>query len=136
MRPLHIWRNKEDTASSSNLFPGPVKNTAFTPTTHLSIIWGVTLAVITLIEWHNLDRDPLQREIISPFIERSVAVAVVEPPETGDIPVETGPGSDAGTELRYEVEFNFNGPLFLAAFFIPVAILRGMGAVVARWRKD
>ncbi len=99
----------------------------FTFATHLSIVWGVTLAIITLLEWHSLDRDPMRKEILSPFIARNVS-AVVD---------EESPGS-AGREpeLRYLVEFQFKGVLFLLYFFGPVLAFHVVGWLlpgIRRW---
>ena len=98
---------------------------AFSAVTHLSIVWAVTLAVITIIEWRNLDQDPLNREILSPFIQREITVYESQP-ERYDTVTETADLS-AGDGLRYEVEFHFNGPLFLLCFFGPVLVFRGVG---------
>ncbi len=103
--------------------------------THFSIVWGVTLAVLTLIEWNSLDREPMREEILVPFIERRVSVSVGEehaPPEPGGI---AGEGTDADSRgvLQYEVEIDFNGPLFLAYFFGPVLAFQGIGWVAGRF---
>jgi hypothetical protein len=98
--------------------------------THFSIVWGVTLAVLTLLEWNSLERDPLREEILLPFIQREVSVAVI----AGGAPVEPGAaaGEQADGTLQYEVEFHFNGPLFLAYFFGPVLAFQGIGWLAAR----
>jgi hypothetical protein len=36
--------------------------------------------------------------------------------------------------MRYEVELDFNGPLFLAAFFAPMLVFHGLGALWNRSR--
>lgn len=113
-----------------------MKSSAFNSAAHFSVVWGVTLAVVTLVEWHSLDRDPVRQEIFSPFIERHISVTVdeaqapVEPDTAG-----SNPDAGANAALNYEVEFNFNGPLFLAAFFVPVLIIQGAGTLVTRFRK-
>jgi hypothetical protein len=100
------------------------------------VVWGITLAVITLVEWRSLDRDPVKQQILSPFIERTVAVSVEE--------ADTPPGDSTGVEdeeespdavLRYDVEIGFNGPLFLAYFFTPVLIFQGAGMLWQRIRR-
>lgn len=108
---------------------------AFTSFAHFSVVWGVTLAVITLIEWHSLDRDPVRQEIFSPFIERHIAVTVLEAPTSGGFPLEIV-DPDADAELRYDVQFHFNGPLFLAAFFTPILIFSGAGMLAERLKKS
>ncbi len=89
--------------------------------THFSIIWGVTLAVLTLLEWRTLDRDPIGHQILTPFIEREISV-----------------GADPGAEeiLQYQVDIRFNGPLFLACFFGPVLLFLGIGRLAARFRES
>ncbi len=42
---------------------------------HLSIAWGVTLAVLAVLEWNSLEREPLREPLLSPFIERSISLA-------------------------------------------------------------
>ena len=42
--------------------------------THFSIVWGIALAIMTLVEWHSLERNPVTQEIISPFIQRNIDV--------------------------------------------------------------
>jgi hypothetical protein len=99
--------------------------------THFSIVWGVTLAVLTLVEWNSLDRDPLREEILVPFIQREVSVSV----EAAETPREPGAATDEEPEgvLQYEVEFRFNGPLFLAYFFGPVLAFQGIGWLASRF---
>ena len=104
--------------------------------THFGIVWGITLAVITLVEWRSLDRDPVEQQILSPFIERTVAVSV----EEADAPPGDSTEADAEREspdaaLRYGVEIGFNGPLFLAYFFTPVLIFQGVGMLWQRLRR-
>ena len=110
-----------------------MKTTAFNRATHFSIVWGVSLAVITILEWNSLDRNPVKQEIFSPFIERTLKVEVGEAPslEIGDI-VSTPAEPDAA--LSYEVSFHFNGPLFIACFFVPVLIFHGLAALWNRVR--
>lgn len=102
--------------------------------THLSIVWGVTLAVLTIIEWRSLDRDPVGQQIMLPFIEREISVAPVT--AAGDTPVTAlDPSSALDGPVRYEVEFHFNGPLFLTSFFVPVLIFHGGGWLLSRARR-
>jgi hypothetical protein len=104
--------------------------------THFGIVWGMTLAVITLVEWHSLDRDPVKQQILSPFIERTMAVSVEEadaPP--GD---STGTGASAQSPdavLRYDVQIAFNGPLFVVCFFTPILVFQGIGMLWDRFRR-
>jgi hypothetical protein len=107
--------------------------TTFNGATHFSIIWAVSLAIITLLEWSSLDRNPVRQEIFSPFIERTMTVAVEEAPT----PDREGFGEQQETPdamLRYDVEFHFNGPLFLACFFIPIIIFNGVAILWKRLR--
>jgi hypothetical protein len=104
--------------------------------THFGIVWGITLAVITLVEWNSLDRDPVKQEILSPFIERTMAVSVAgadAPPADS-----TGAGDSAQSPdaaLRYDVQIAFNGPLFLAYFFTPIVVLQGIRMLWNRFRR-
>ena len=90
--------------------------------------WGTS----ELVEWNSLDRDPMRKDIMSPFIARDVSVSVQEQsPDRGDV-FDESPPADAADQLplRYEVEFSFNGPLFLAGFFLPVLLFYGVAWVV------
>jgi len=110
-----------------------VKSHHYSRATHFSIVWGIALAVMTLVEWHSLDRDPVKQEIFSPFIQRTIDVTVsnpVSPVENVEGLVEAENSPDAA--LRYDVELKFNGPLFLACFFIPVLIFHGISLL---WRR-
>jgi hypothetical protein len=104
---------------------------------HLSIVWAVTLAILTLMEWRQLDRDPLDREILSPFIEREVTVHTDDTIMTFDDfeRSDMGPANDTA-ETIYEVQFHFNGPLFLICFFGPVAAFHGLALMWGRLRKN
>lgn len=107
----------------------PVKpGGGFGVATHCSIVWGVTLAILTLLEWHSLDRDPVRQAILSPFIERNIAVSVANRPAPADeLAAVTGTEDAPDAQLRYEVDFRFNGPLFLAWFFIPILLFHAVG---------
>jgi hypothetical protein len=103
--------------------------------THFSIVWAVTLAIITLVEWHSLDRDPVRQEIFSPFIARTMAVSVEESPAAaGESAGPIAQAESADAVLRYDVEISFNGPLFLACFFTPMLLFHGIGALWNRYR--
>ena len=104
---------------------------------HLSIVWAVTLAILTLMEWRQLDHDPLNREILSPFIEREVTVFVgnaeAAPEQTAG---ETARRRAEPGPTRYEVEFHFNGPLFLVCFFGPVLAFHGIAQLLGKLRGN
>ena len=95
------------------------------------------MAAITLIEWHNLDRDPLNRQILSPFIERQIAVTVVNAPDSNGKTMEAAAEPDNPPEaaLQYEVDFKFNGPLFAACFFVPILVFQGIGMLLGWLRR-
>lgn len=106
--------------------------------THISIVWGITLAVITLVEWRSLDRNPLEQQILSPFIERDIAVSqraptAVDPLDLQAVEQKQG---DAINSLQYDVQFHFNGPLFLAYFFGPVLAAHGIGLLITRLKRS
>lgn len=110
--------------------------THFKPVTHLSIVWGVALVFMTLVEWRGLDRDPLGQEILSPFISRQVALNVSESRPLTELDFEEPEqfGEEADSGLEYAVDIKFNGPLFLACFFGPVLVIHGIGLIAARLR--
>ena len=56
----------------------------------------------------------------------TVQVADAAGPEIPDIASEQ---ADPDAVLNYEVSFFFNGPLFIACFFIPVLIFHGLAAL-------
>lgn len=93
--------------------------------THFSVVWALTLVIVTVLEWHSLDRDPLSREIMSPFIGREVTI--VPAPASGALI----PGPIA---LQQQVTFHFDGPLFLACFFGPVLVFHGIAYLLFRMR--
>lgn len=105
--------------------------------THLSIAWGVTLAVLTLLEWRSLDRDPMREQILTPFIEREISVKLDQsaPPDELDFSTLDQREQSADAALQYIVEFHFNGPLFLAVFFMPVLAFHGLDWLVARVKQ-
>ena len=105
----------------------------FNKATHLSIVWGVTLAVLTLLEWRSLDRDPLGHQILTPFIEREVTVHQRSPADEGLLEFSDQAASEAVPAIQYEVEFHFNGPLFLLCFFGPVLAFQGLGWLARRY---
>jgi len=111
----------------------------FNRATHLSIVWGVTLAVLTLMEWRSLDRDPIEQQILTPFIERKISMELKRDDPAPEIDFNsTARGEDAPQNgLQYTVEISFNGPLFLACFFGPVLVFQGIGWLAARGgRRD
>ena len=111
-----------------------MKPNAFNFATHLSIVWGVTLAVMTLIEWNSLEREPLRQEVFLPFIERDIRL-MAPAGELDALDAGAQPGG-SGMDLRYEVELGFNGPLFLACFFIPVGLFHGAGWLLSRLKTQ
>ena len=108
---------------------------AFNAATHISIAWAVTLAVLTILEWRSLDRDPIGQQILTPFIQREITIIPVSSAvyDQADITAQADTASKA--EPRYEVELTFNGPLFLAYFFGPVALFHGLGLVLAKIKR-
>lgn len=106
----------------------------FSRASHLSIVWGVALSALTLLEWRALDRDPIGHRILTPFIEREVTVTVAES-VSAELPSldDRGLAADQAA-LQYEVEIGFNGPLFLACFFGPVLAFQGIGWLATRAR--
>ena len=98
--------------------------TQFSRATHFSIVWAFMLCFVTIVEWRSLDREPLKKDILSPFIQR-------------DIKIVAQPGVElASGEPQYIVELGFNGTLFLACFFLPIIGFNGVGALWARFRAN
>jgi hypothetical protein len=52
-----------------------------------------------------------------------------------DIPAGDTGAAAQGEALQYEVEIDFNGPLFLACFFGPVLAFQGLGLLAARAKR-
>jgi hypothetical protein len=100
----------------------------FSRATHFSIVWVVTLAVLTTLEWRSLDREPLKETIMLPFIERDVRVTLGA---ENDIPAPGGEERKAAP-LSRTVEVGFNGPLFLLCSFGPVLVFQGLGWLARR----
>jgi hypothetical protein len=91
------------------------------------------LAILTLIEWHSLDRDPVKQEILSPFIERHIALSVHDMPVPGSELPSLSQGSESvSSGLQQEVTITFNGPLFLVYFFGPILAFQAIGWLLAR----
>jgi hypothetical protein len=105
--------------------------------THLSIVWAVVLAVITLVEWNGLEREPMNEQIFLPFIEREITLSTTQ----ADITEQAGmadvvvSGEGAPRILQTHVQIDFNGPLFLVCFFTPVLIFHAAGMLWSRWRQ-
>jgi hypothetical protein len=116
----------------------------FKPATHFSIVWGVMLVFITLVEWRGLDRDPLGQQILSPFISRHVSVNVDEAVAAKELDFsdealfnkEQQFSEETAGGVQYAVDIRFNGPLFLAWFFSPVLVFHAAGWLLARLRGD
>jgi hypothetical protein len=107
-----------------------MNHTAFNRASHFSVIWAVMLCFITLVEWRSLDRDPLKPDILSPFIQRHVQIVAGAAAPDNALPTE--PRNTPATAPQYIVELDFNGPLFLACFFIPIILFHGLGLLLNR----
>lgn len=105
--------------------------------THFSIVWAVVLAILTLVEWRSLDRDPMSEQIFLPFIERQITVSRSEASTANQLDTTAGdlPGQNVRHDLQTDVEIAFNGPLFLVCFFGPILILHGIGLLFRRLRS-
>ena len=71
---------------------------------------------------------------MTPFIERKVEVSLAGEQPVDPLEVNGERAAPVEPGLRYEVEFDFNGPLFLACFFGPVLLFQGLGLLAARAR--
>lgn len=92
-------------------------------------MWAVVLAILTIVEWRSLDREPLSEQIFLPFIEREIGFSVMDENITQQLDTDTG-------GLQTNVEIAFNGPLFLAYFFGPILIFHAVGVLWSRLRQD
>lgn len=88
--------------------------------TSVSLVWGITLAFLTLMDWNTLKNNPISEDILTPFINRHITVTTV----TEEVAPLEVPASQE--QLQYQVELNFNGPLFLLCFFGPPLIFHGL----------
>jgi len=106
------------------------------PAVHLSIAWGVMLAIITLVEWNSLDRDPMREQIFTPFIQREITLNLDGGDSARNIDFSELERAvkTPSSSLQYKVRFHFDGPLFLACFFIPVLAFHGIGWLMSRAR--
>jgi len=106
--------------------------------THFSIVWAVVLAVITIVEWSSLDRDPMTEQIFLPFIEREITLQLTDENTTKQPGTPTGdlPATNVRRNLQTHVQIDFNGPLFLVYFFGPVLIFHAIGLLFARLRRS
>ncbi len=108
-----------------------MSNRIFNRATHFSMVWVITLAVLTTLEWRSLDREPLKQTIMLPFIERDVRITLGADP--GDSPSE---GDEQGpAALSQTVAIAFNGPLFLLCCFGPVLLFQGIGWIGERMAR-
>jgi hypothetical protein len=104
---------------------------------HFSIVWGVVLAVLTIVEWNSLDRDPLSEQIFLPFIEREITLSTTgantttQPAATAGDPV----GENGSRNLQTHVQIDFNGPLFLVYFIVPILVFHGIGLLSRKLRR-
>ena len=105
--------------------------------THLSIVWAVVLAVLTLVEWRSLDRDPMSEQIFLPFIERKITLSRAKQITSKQLGQTAGSVSEANAQrnLQTNVEIKFNGPLFLTYFFVPILTFHTIGLLYARFRR-
>lgn len=108
-------------------------NQGYNRATHFSIVWAVTLAILTMVEWRNLEQDPLERQILSPFIQRDITVSMAQTAAGDEFDTRE---ADAQNALQYEVAFHFNGPLFLLCFFGPILLFHGIARLWSRLGKS
>ncbi len=101
---------------------------ALNVTNNLSIAWGMVLALVTILDWRSVERNPLEAEIFTPFISRQVTMSLLSP-EQRQLSIDSIDG-EQGPPVQYNVELSFNGPLFLLYFFGPVAGLFIVGKLI------
>ena len=105
--------------------------------THFSIVWAVVLAVLTIVEWRSLDRDPMSEQIFLPFIEREIELSTTEVNTTTQLGTNAVdlPKDNVRRTLQTHVQIAFNGPLFLAYFFGPILIFHAVGLLSRQLRR-
>lgn len=92
--------------------------------TSVSLVWGITLAFLTLMDWNTLKNNPVSEDILTPFINRHITVTTA--PSGSEIPSHSGREGNRQDGLQYQVELKFNGPLFLLCFFGPPLAFHGL----------
>lgn len=97
--------------------------------TSVSLVWGITLAFLTLMDWNTLQNNPVSEDILTPFINRHITVSTA----SGEAaPLETPAPQE---QLQYQVELKFNGPLFLLCFFGPPLAFHGLSRLSRTSKK-
>ncbi len=106
----------------------------FNRATHFSIVWAMVLAILTLVEWNSLDRDPMTEQIFLPFIDREIELVMTDANTANELGATAGdlPSPSGGRKLQTQVRIDFNGPLFLAYFFGPIMIFHAFSLL---WRQ-
>jgi hypothetical protein len=101
--------------------------------THFTIVWAVVLAVVTIVEWRSLDRDPMSEQVFLPFIEREIGLSTTDANTTTQLGTTAGdlPKENVLRNLQTHVEIAFSGPLFLAYFFGPLLFFHAIGLLFA-----
>jgi hypothetical protein len=109
----------------------------FNRVTHFSIVWAAVLAILTMVEWRSLDREPMSEQIFLPFIEREITLSRADANTTNRAGTSAGdfPGKNVRRNLQTNVKIAFNGPLFLAYFFGPILIFHAIGLLLVRLRR-
>lgn len=106
--------------------------------THFSIVWAMVLAIVTIVEWRSLDRDPMSEQIFLPFIEREITLSRADANTMRQLGTNESnrSGENPRRKLQTEVHIDFNGPLFLVYFFGPIIIIHATGMLLARLRRE
>jgi hypothetical protein len=124
-----------------------MSTSTFSRATHFSVVWGITLALLTILDWNSLGRDPTNEQILLPFISREITLtsppSKTEKAEAVSTSIDeldfgsTQPNmSNNPKPLQYNVDIQFNGPYFLACFFIPILAFQLIGLMLSFGRKD
>lgn len=111
-----------------------MNRTGLNGATHFSLVWAFMLCFITLIEWRSLDREPMKADILSPFIQRHIEIVPAQQATDSAAPADSL-GGTSGTGPQTVVELGFNGPLFLACFFIPIIAFHALGTLLTYLRE-
>jgi hypothetical protein len=92
---------------------------------NFSIVWGFTLAILTILDWNTLDRDPASEVILMPFIIREAVLE--ETPAASELDFTP---TENEKPYQYKVAIEFNGPYFLACFFLPILAFQLIGLLL------
>lgn len=96
----------------------------------LCIVWGVMLAFITIMDWNTLEKNPIDEEILTPFITREITLVATDNQYDSELSMQ-----ERKVEPQYQVEIGFDGIKFLMYFFGPILIIYSVGQLLGKAGK-